>query len=189
MTAPTHLLSVLTPDRRGIIAGITGLIDDGGGSLLELSQTVVRNYFTITLVVALPDDETAAAISERVRARVGADASVILLPYHEGTGVAAVGEAYVLTAVGRDGVGVIHTLSDLIAQRGGNFSDFSSRVSEGRISVIAEVELPADAELDQLQIDLEHTMQAIGVEVRFQHHRLFLATNEIAFRRVSDAAD
>ena len=59
-----------------------------------------------------------------------------------------------------------------------------SRVSDGQLSLVAEIDLPGEVALEQLQIDLEHATVDSGLQVRLQHHRLFEATNEIAFRRL-----
>jgi predicted amino acid-binding ACT domain protein len=54
-----------------------------------------------------------------------------------------------------------------------------------QVSMVAEIDVPKDLALDQLQIDLQHATADAGLQVRLQHHRLFIATNEIAFRRLT----
>jgi predicted amino acid-binding ACT domain protein len=184
MATPTHLLTVLTPDRRGIIAGITGVLAKAGARLLELSQTVVRDYFTIIVVIELPAGVPHEDIAGQVQAKLGKSATVTLVAYQPQARPQAAGDSYILTATGKDSPGVVPTLSEVIAQCGGNFTDFSSRVVDGQISMVAEVDLPQDVALDQLQIDLQHAVADAGLQVRLQHHRLFVATNEIAFRRI-----
>lgn len=188
MTLPTHLLTVLTPDRIGIIAGLSRSIEQAGGQLLELSQTVVRDYFTIIVVLQLPADDEAAveALRARLDAGLAEGAALTLLPYrqqHTPT-KARQTERYILTAMGQDAPGIVPRISALIAERGGNFSDFSSHIRDAQRLIIAEVELPATALLDQLQIDLRHAVADGKLQVRLQHHRLFVATNEVAFRRI-----
>ena len=57
-----------------------------------------------------------------------------------------------------------------------------------RRELVAEVELTAEAGLEQLQIDLRHATDPLALQVHMQHQRLFTATSEIAFRRLIDAA-
>lgn len=185
MIEPTHLLTVHTLDKRGIIAGVTGVLGEHGAHVLELSQTVVRDYFTIVLIVALPADTDTEALTTRVRSVVAEGAAVVVLPYRRATRPPVVdGDRYVLTASGADSAGVIHTISTLIAERGGNFADLDCRVEGEGIRLVAEIELPRDSALDQLQIDLEHAGVEAGLQVRLQHQRLFQATNEVTFRRL-----
>lgn len=185
MTAPSHLLTVLTPDQRGIIAGITALLDDMGVRLLALSQTVVHDYFTVLISIAAPPACDIAGLRDGVQRVVGDRAAVTVVPHQPGSSLPALGDRYVLTASGPDVAGAVSTITALVAQRGGNFTDFSSEVADGQITMVAEIDVPADVALDQLQIDLEHAIAGSGLRVRLQHHRLFVATNEIAFRRVS----
>ena len=184
MPTPSHLLTVLTPDKRGIIAGITAVLDATGGRLLELSQTVVCDYFTIIVAVELSVDADTQTLIAQVEDQVASGASVTVVPYQSQTVTRADDDRYMLTAMGQDSPGLVQTISSIIAQRGGNFTDFSSRVSEAEISMMAEVNLPSDVALDQLQIDLQHATAEAGLQVRLQHQRLFEATNEIVFRRV-----
>ncbi len=185
MTEPTHLLAVHTPDRLGIIAGVTGVLEASGAHLLELSQTVVRDYFTIILLVTLPEPNDSAALTGHLRAVLADGAAVIVQPYRKTGLPVPAGDRYVLTALGMDSPGIVHTISSLIAERGGNFSDLDCRVSGDRMRLVAELQLPRDIALDQLQIDLEHAGATAGLQVRLQHQRLFQATNEVAFRRLS----
>jgi len=185
LRAATHLLTVLTWDRRGIVAAISATLAELDVELMELSQTVIHDYFTITLVVAIPDssglDQT---LAESVRRRVGEGAAVTLVPFHARAAERA-GDRYVLTAGGEGSASVIHSISELVAERGGNFLELNCQYKDGRVAIVAEIDLPGDVALDQLQIDLQHAGEAAGVQVRLQHQRLFTATNEIAFRRVA----
>jgi len=133
----------------------------------------------------LPADSAIEPIVAELRERLSESAVVTLTPYKASRRPRRQGEQYVLTATGELSAGAVATLSSLVAERGGNFTDFDYRADDGRISVIAEVELPADSALDQLQIDLQHAGAAVGLQVRLQHQKLFVATNEIAFRRVN----
>ena len=108
------------------------------------------------------------------------------MPYRDAPAAPPNGERYVLTATGSDSPGILSTLSEMVANRGGNFTDLSTRVMEGEISIIAEIEVPGDIRLDQFQIDLQHAGSEAGLRVRLQHNKLFVATNEVAFRRISN---
>ena len=188
-TDPTHLLTVLIADRRGIVAAITAVLSELHVELLELTQTVVCGYFTITLAVATPGDEARESALDQalvagLRKALGPEAAVTLLPYRATKEVSAECDRYILTATGEASTAVIHALTELVAERGGNFVDFSFQNTAAGVSFVAEIDLPLTQALDQLQIDLRHVGAAAGLRVRLQHQRLFTATNEIAFRRV-----
>lgn len=182
--APSHLLTVLTPDQSGIIAGITALLDELDVRLLAVSQTVVHDWFTVLISADVPSTVETDVLRDKVQAQIGAEASVTIVAHRAGAAVDAHGDRYVLTATGAGVPGLVHTVSAMVAARGGNFTDFYSQTDDDRITMVAEVDLPADVALDQLQIDLQHATAHADLRVRLQHHRLFVATNEIAFRRV-----
>lgn len=186
MSVPTHLMTVLTWDRRGIVAAISATLAELDIELLELSQTVVHGYFTITLVLSIPGAninkaELEPTLTASVRGRVGEGAMVTLVPYQQRSQGRS-GDLYVLTAGGEAGMGVIHSLSELVAERGGNFQELNCQNQDGNVTIVAEIDLPNDVALDQLQIDLQHAA-GDALQVRLQHQRLFVATNEVVFRR------
>ena len=51
----TYIVTVTAADRVGIVYSVSGALRDQQGNILELSQTVLRGYFTIILAVAFPD--------------------------------------------------------------------------------------------------------------------------------------
>ena len=53
---PKYIISVTAADRVGIVYSVTGALLDLGGNILELSQTVMRGYFTIILEVEFPSN-------------------------------------------------------------------------------------------------------------------------------------
>jgi predicted amino acid-binding ACT domain protein len=148
--------------------------------LLELTQTVVSGYFTITLAVAGAPTDLVAAL----QAQLGGGAAVTMLPLQSTAAEAERSDRYILTATGESSTRVIHELTALVADRGGNFVEFSFQNTAGGVSFMAEIDLPVAQSLEQLQIDLQHLGREEGLHVRLQHQRLFTATNEIAFRRV-----
>ena len=186
MNGQTYILTVLTPDHRGIIAAITSVLATHDAHLLELSQTVVRDYFTIIVVLTLAEPNDPAVLNPELTARLGPNATVTLVPYRAAPSAPPRGERYILTATGNDSPGILPTLSEMVANRGGNFTDLGARVIDGKISIIAEIEVPGDIRLDQFQIDLQHAGSEAGLRVRLQHNKLFVATNEVAFRRISN---
>ena len=65
----TYIITVTAVDRVGIVHAVTGTVKTWGGNVLELSQTVMRDYFTIILAVEFdkppPPKELAKAIVDQ----------------------------------------------------------------------------------------------------------------------------
>lgn len=183
MLTPTHIISILTNDRRGILRSIVSALSTVNGRHVEISQTIVHHAFTITLVVSLPDETGTDQLTEALRSALGTDCAISVIAYAAPRSAVDQTDRYILTAIGPLQRGVVQAITTLLLERGGNITDFSSKIVDDRLQMLAEVDLPADIELDQLQIDLQHVSDNPDLAVRLQHHRLFLATNEIAYRR------
>jgi len=186
MSSPSHILSVLVPDRKGIIHTIVDTLKNLDVQHHEISQTVVHGTFTIALVVTVPSGGSVDALQSQLVVELGAQAQVSVLEFVDASGNESI-DRYILTAIGKSENGSIRALTDIVRQRGGNFTDFSSRVVEDQVRLVAEVELPVDVDLTQLQTDLKHASADESLKVRLQHQKLFTATNEVAFRRRSHA--
>jgi glycine cleavage system transcriptional repressor len=85
--------------------------------MLELSQTVVRNYFTMIIIAALPPDTDTKALSVQLLRIIGTGAAVNLLPYQSSHPPLPDSDRYILTALGDDSPGIVHDISSLIAER------------------------------------------------------------------------
>ncbi|MHB8997384.1 MAG: ACT domain-containing protein [Armatimonadota bacterium] len=77
------VITVLGKDRVGIIAGITAALAENRVNILDISQTILQDYFTMIMLVE-PLDETLGLpeLSNRLDT-VGADLGVQVRVQHE----------------------------------------------------------------------------------------------------------
>src|SRR5436305_2298547 len=102
---PTYIVTVTAADRVGIVYSVTGTIRDEGGNILELSQTVMRGYFTIILDVAFSGPRDLKALAAAIAARGKRfDLTVAVLPVKESAAEPPVphGERFILSGLGDD---------------------------------------------------------------------------------------
>ena len=90
---------------------------------------------------------------------------VSVLPVPPEETVPEVGGAYVLSVHGADRPGIVSTLTRVIADVGGNVTDLTTRLAGSLYVVVAELGLPADADVDQLTAKLAATAEDLGVGV------------------------
>jgi predicted amino acid-binding ACT domain protein len=185
----TYIVTVTAADRVGIVFSVAGTVRDQGGNILELSQTVMRGYFTIILAVEFtePRDprKLAAAISERGK-RFDLTVAVI----ERKTGLEAPvphGERFILTVLGADNPGNIHGIAGCLAAHGVNIVDLHARVDGPRFSLIMEAFLPPDLPPGTVRAELERFGRDHGLEAYVQHENIFLATSEPGPVRVGPA--
>ena len=180
--SPARLvISVLVPDRVGILREISTAIFDMGGNIEDISQTVVQHYFTVTLTATFdraPQPETVeAAIRDRFEP---GEASVMVRPHitprasHTNEG-----ERYMLILRGPDRPGILKTVTIFLAERRINIEDWHVLVTDETALHIGEVTLPGTLDLKQTQAELHRAMQPLGLDSQIQHENIFRATNDI----------
>ena len=177
-----YVVTVTAADRVGIIHNVTGALRDIGGNILELSQTVMRGYFTIILDVEFELEQVAEKIAETVSTRgrrFHLDVNVLdanSRPIDDQPPEA--GERYILTVLGNDKPGNIHGITGCLANLGVNILDLHARVDGTRFSMIMEAFLPTDLQPTMVRTELERFGKTVGLEAYVQHENIFRATSE-----------
>ena len=180
------MVSVMSRDQVGIVSEISQAIQLLEGNLADVRQSVLRDYFTMTLLVEFPS----AVSPERLRAallesEVLATASIGILPYSGEVVPSSVVEdsaannEYMLTASGPDQPGLVAALSGYLRERGINIVDLSSCIANGEYTMIWQIALPPGLEIRKLTRSLELSMKPLGMRIGLRNLALFKATNEI----------
>lgn len=155
-------LTVLGHDRPGIIADVTRALADIGGNLEDSSMTLLRGHFAWMLIVdveAEPED-----VTQRLGflADEGLVISVLPMPAEAAPDT---GEQFILTVHGADRPGIVSRLTGVIAEQRGNITDLSTRLGAGGMYLlVAEVELPHDADVATLTATLTAAARELGVD-------------------------
>src|SRR4051794_33172338 len=137
----TYIVTVTSADRVGIVHAVTGAIRDQGGNVQELSQTVMRGYFTITLAVDFDAPCDRASLEEAIVARGRRfRLQVVVIAAEEAAEGPPVpgGERFILTVLGNDQPGIVHRITGLLAHHGVNIVDLHARADGSRFSLVME---------------------------------------------------
>ena len=62
-----YVLDVMSDDHPGIVAAVTTAVESLGGNIDACSQTVLGGYFTLIMIVSLPEPIEAERLAQRVR--------------------------------------------------------------------------------------------------------------------------
>jgi len=180
------VISVLTPDRVGLIAGVTHAVYTAGGNIRAISQTVLQGYFTIILTATLPDDCAPDHLQHAIEATGRAGELSVLVRRRTHTDAAPpahpAGDRFVLTISGPDQPGILARITAYLASQGINIEDLAAHTDNARFLVMGELTVPASEDVRQLQIDLNALLPAADRLVTLQHVNVFTATTEVAFR-------
>ena len=159
-----HAITVLGHDRPGIIAETTDRLAGLGLNLEDSTMTLLRGHFAMMLVC---DGDVAAARIEETLAPLTADGTltVTVREVPRETGAEAAGAPYVLTVHGGDRPGIVAAVLGVVAAAGGNVTDLTTRLAGDLYLLVAEVDLPAGADVAAVEGELSRVAADLGVGV------------------------
>ena len=62
-----YVLDVMSDDHPGIVAAVTTAVESLGGNIDSCSQTVLGGFFTLIMIVSVPEPVEPEGLAERVR--------------------------------------------------------------------------------------------------------------------------
>ena len=161
------VVSAVGEDRPGIVAAIAEALGDHGCNLLDSSMTILRGRFAMVLVVSGTEDVTALQRGlDAATAPLGVRCTVGAPPAAAG----ADGEPHVLSVYGADRPGIVARIARLLADRGVNIDDLSTRLigDERRpvYAMVLDVVVPAGVAIEGLAEELDLVGSELGVHCR-----------------------
>ena len=182
------VLTVMSLDRVGIVAGMTRAIYELGGNVDAISQTVMRGYFTIIVTVNFDADVSKGTLAEAVRnsgpqgeLEVSVKDRAVMAP----APVVPGGDRFVLTIMGPDHKGIVTKITSYLADRNVNIEDFYAYTESGQVVLISELLVPGGVDVENVRMDIEGLLGEQEMSVNLQHENIFIATNQIDFRQHS----
>ncbi|HUF32741.1 MAG TPA: ACT domain-containing protein [Acidimicrobiales bacterium] len=160
-------------DRPGIVATVTGVLVEHGGNLEDTAMTILGGHFAMMLVVEVPDEEGADALEAAlVDAVAPLGLTVVVRPIDDAGSARATGSPWAVSVYGADQPGIVHRVTQLLADRGANVADLSTRVvgpaGAPAYVMLLEVVLPDDVDPDELGDELRRVAGDLGVEVHLR---------------------
>lgn len=160
-------------DRPGIVATVTGVLVDHGGNLEDTAMTILGGHFAMMLVVDVPDREGADALEAALAAAVAPlGLTVVVRPIEDAGRARAPGSSWSVSVYGADQPGIVHRVTQLLADRGANVADLSTRVvgpsGAPAYVMLLEVVLSDGVDPDELAAELRGVAADLGVEVHLR---------------------
>ncbi len=175
-----YVVSVLTPDRTGLMRGITTAITDLGGDIQGISQTVVQAYFTVILVAEFKSSVTAQSVQMTIVENFPEHSiSVMVREFHDHCEASSDSERYILTLMGREAPGILKQLTEYLAEQAINIEDWYFRIDGAMVTHIGEITVPSRLDIRRIQEDLRILLEPRDLRVHCRHENIFRATNEL----------
>ena len=166
------VLTLLGPDRPGIVELLAGVISAHGGNWLESRMSHLAGKFAGILRAELPADRVTAALAalaaletRGLKVRAETAARVTVSPSER---------KMEFELVGLDRPGIVREVSQLLATNGVNVEDLVTNRSSAPMSgemlfeARAHVRVPATTDVARLRADLERLASDLVVEVKLR---------------------
>ncbi|MDP2773408.1 MAG: ACT domain-containing protein [Nocardioides sp.] len=157
-----HAITVLGHDRPGIIAETTRRLAELGLNLEDSTMTLLRGHFAMMLLCA--GAATDAEISDTL-APLTADGTltVTVREVPEEHADSTDGTPWVLTVHGGDRPGIVSAVVTEVAAVGGNITDLTTRLAGDLYLLIAEIDMPAGADVAAIESAIKSAAANLGV--------------------------
>jgi predicted amino acid-binding ACT domain protein len=182
-----YVLNVMSDDHPGIVATVTAAVESLGGNIDACSQTVLGGYFTLIMIVSLPERIDPGVLAGRVRGSAAnqSEYQVLVRPAlpAESFCPGEPCERFVITAFGTDQPGIVRRFSQYLAGKDINIVDLYGDRTGSEFVLIGQVQIPLHWDIRMLQADLEQMGSELGFTVKLQHENVFVATNQLRLTR------
>jgi glycine cleavage system transcriptional repressor len=168
-------LTAVGTDRPGIVAALTGALEELGCNLEDSTMSILRGQFAVLLVLAVPFGLDAP----RVEAALGPvaddlDLVVVVRPVHvAGHGppsAEAPGDVYAFSVHGADRPGIVHRATDALGRAGANIVDLATRLvgtAEEPVYVLTvTVAFAPGSDPEAAVAEVCRSVEAFGVQCR-----------------------
>lgn len=161
----TYAITVVGHDRPGIVADVTGALAAHAGNIEDSSMTLLRGHFAWTLIVRF--DTSVAELEATVAPLARGDLviNVLPLPEYQYVDISDMTACW-LTVHGSDRTGIVAATTRILAARGGNLTNLTTRLAGELYVITADVDLPSQLDLVSLAHELSEVGESLGVTVR-----------------------
>ena len=167
----SFVLTVISPDRTGLVESIARTVAAQGGNWLESRMCRLGGEFAGILRVEIPAEKKSALLDSLQKLQT--DGLQIVVRADEPAAAVAGGRQTKLEIVGSDRPGIVREITSALARAGVNVEEFSSEVVSAPMSgetlfkAVARLQLPAGCDLAALKKDLEKIAADLLVDVSF----------------------
>ncbi len=177
------IISVMSKDRPGIIAEITGAIYALKGDLADLNQSILCGYLTMILIASFEEDITREdVLAEISHIQSGEKFEVLIKEMDIPIEVAHIPkptDTYILSAQGRNRSGLVHSISQFCYSHGINILDLATTLTDDQYTMVLQLDMRDIASFETVLADLDIFSRDSGLKLVIQHNDIFRVTHEI----------
>jgi glycine cleavage system transcriptional repressor len=181
------VISILGPDRPGIIAAVTRILFDQECNIENVSQTILQSEFSGIFIAAVPKGLDIRVLHDHLYdglSPLNMHVFVKRLDTEAGPGFnVRNSEPFVITTKGPDRKGLVAAITEIIARYGANVTNLQAVFKGGDDPsdniMIYEVDIPNDVDAQALFTDLRSKATELSLDISVQHRNIFEAINRV----------
>lgn len=178
------IISVMSKDRPGIIADVTGAIFELNGDLAELSQSILCDYLTMILIATFENEVTPEDVIAKL-SHVKTETKFSVIVREMDTPVETVPnnipeKIYIVTAQGKNRSGLVYGISSFCYKRNINILDLSTTLKDDQYTMIFQLDLTGIESIIEIRDDLDRYSKETDLHIMMQHYDIFKVTHEVA---------
>jgi glycine cleavage system transcriptional repressor len=180
------IITVIGPDKPGIIASVSDLLFSKDCNVENISQTILQSQFAAICVVSIPEtlplEDLELSLNDELGKR---DLLVHIKALQEEGPVTGQPETepFIISTFGPDRKGLVASISRIIAGEDVNISNLKAVFEGGdnpdRNIMIFEVDVPVATDLQRLTDTLKNKATELALDLTIQHKNIFDAVNRI----------
>jgi glycine cleavage system transcriptional repressor len=164
--ASSVAVTVIGNDKPGIVAAVTRALFDLGCNLEDVSSTILRGHFSMTMIVSSPEPLVSAAIEEHLRKVANDLGLIVAVRPVDDAALDVAPPTHMVAVYGADKPGIVYRVTDALARLRVNITDLNSRLvgtdSEPVYALQIEVHSPSDVDIEK---ELPPMREELGVEL------------------------
>ena len=173
-----YIISVLCPDRPGIICDISTAVFNNGGNICDMNQTVLKGFFT-GVVYAVFEKKLENIEKLKNDINIKGDYKVNIVPFKENDFKPVKYDKYVLTVDCLEQKGIVSQITKYLFDKKINIESFTAFTEKEHFIIVSEISVPSS----KLAFAIKKDIKAIGdkwnISVHLSHENIYLATNTV----------
>jgi len=170
-SGPAHDLTVtaIGHDRPGMVAAVTKVFFEVGCNLADCSMTRLSGQFAIILVAQAPGALSAEQLEQALK-EAGTEFNLaITVREAPAPSAKSASRTCVISLYGADHPGIVYRVTSRLAAHSANITDLVSRIAgESLYTMVLDVELAENANIQALEQDLQLIAKQMGVEINLR---------------------
>lgn len=167
------VLTIIAKDQPGIINAVSKILYKHGGGWTQSSMSSLAGQFAGILLASVPGDSADSCVEELQQLKT--QGMHVIAHVTDAPAERPDCREYTLDLVGNDRRGIVHDITTILTKYNVNVQDLETiteSASMGGAELFrarAELIVPADADIDELEAELENIANELMVDISLKH--------------------